>query len=247
MSELSITTTQNVNINFNAATLGERILAYLLDLVIWIAYFVIIYGVLFRVTGLNDLLNEMDTWSAMAISLIFYLPVMLYTLILESLMEGQTLGKRIMKIKVIKIDGYQAGFGDYLIRWIFRLVEVTPPLSFVSVIAMMVNKKTQRLGDVAAGTAVISLKNNININHTILRELDDRYIPVYPMVIKLSDNDVRIIKETYETSLKTTDWAMIQKLQEKIEKVTGIKSVSANATAFIETVLNDYNYYTQKM
>jgi uncharacterized RDD family membrane protein YckC len=247
MSELSITTTQNVNINFNAATLGERILAYLLDLVIWIAYFITIYGVLFRVTGLNDVLNEMDGWSAMAISLIFYLPVMFYTLVLESLMEGQTLGKRIMKIKVIKIDGYQAGFGDYLIRWIFRLVEVTFPLSFVAVIAMMVNKKSQRLGDMAAGTAVISLKNNININHTILRELDDRYIPVYPMVIKLSDNDVRIIKETYETSLKTTDWGMIQKLQDKIETVTGIKSVSANPTAFIETVLNDYNYYTQKM
>lgn len=246
MSQLSITTTQNVNINFEAASLGERILAYLLDLVIWIAYSVVL-RIILNLIGFDSLLSGMDNWSVMTIYTILYLPVIFYALVMESLLEGQTVGKKIMKIRVIKIDGYQAGFGDYLIRWIFRLIEVTPPLSFISIIAMMVNKKTQRLGDVAAGTAVISLKNNININHTILRELNNDYIPVYPLVIKLSDNDVRIIKETFETSIKNTDWNMIQKLQDKIESVTGIKSTSANATAFIETVLNDYNYYTQKM
>ncbi|KAF2516892.1 RDD family protein [Flavobacterium salilacus subsp. salilacus] len=247
MSELSITTTQNVNINFNAASLGERILAYLLDLVIWIAYSIIIYRIVFPLTNLDDFAAGLDPWSERTIYTVFFLPIMFYAITMESLMEGQTLGKRIMKIKVIKIDGYQAGFGDYLMRWILRIIEVTPPFSFISVIVMLANKNTQRLGDMAAGTAVISLKNNININHTILRELDDRYVPVYPLVIKLSDNDVRIIKETYETSLRTTDWAMIQKLQDKVENVTGIKSISANPTAFIETVLNDYNYYTQKM
>ncbi|QYJ67479.1 RDD family protein [Flavobacterium litorale] len=247
MSELSITTTQNVNINFNAASVGERILAYLLDFVLWIAYYIILVAVIFDVTGFNDYLSELDYWSQNAVYSIFFLPVMFYTLLLETFMEGQTVGKKVMKIKVIKIDGYQAGFGDYLIRWIFRIVEVTGVFSFIGLITMLVNKKTQRLGDIAAGTAVISLKNNININHTILRELNNDYVPTYSLVIKLSDNDVRIIKETYETSLRAADWAMIQKLQDKVESVTGIKSVSANATAFIETVLNDYNYYTQKM
>ena len=247
MSELSITTTQNVNINFNTASIGERILAHLLDLLIFIAYYIVVYLVIFDIIGFNNFLSGLDQWSEMAVYAIFFLPIMFYSLTLESLMEGQTLGKRIMKIKVIKIDGYQAGFGDYFIRWVFKIVESTGILYFVGLITMLVNKKTQRLGDIAAGTAVISLKNKININHTILRELDDSYVPVYPLVIKLSDNDVRIIKETFETSLKATDWPMIQKLQDKIENVTGIKSVSANATAFVETVLNDYNYYTQKM
>ncbi|OIQ17299.1 MAG: RDD family protein [Flavobacterium sp. MedPE-SWcel] len=247
MSELSITTTQNVNINFNTASIGERILAHLLDLLIFTAYIIVIYVVLFDITGFDDFLSSLDPWSKNTIQAIFFLPIMFYSLTLESLMEGQTLGKRIMKIKVIKIDGYQAGFGDYLIRWIFKIVETTGIFYVVGLVAMLVNKKTQRLGDMAAGTAVISLKNNVNINHTILRELDNNYIPIYPLVIKLSDNDVRIIKETYETSIKATDWPMIQKLQDKVETVTGIKSVSANATAFIETVLNDYNYYTQKM
>lgn len=246
MSELSITTTQNVNINFNTASVGERILAYLLDVVVWIAYSIVIM-VIFEMVNMDSLTRDMDGWSVSAIYGIVFLPVLFYTLYLEALMEGQTIGKRVMKIKVIKIDGYQAGFGDYLIRWLFRLVEVTGIMGLIGLISLMVSAKTQRLGDMAAGTAVISLKNDISINHTILREVASNYIPVYPLVIKLTDNDVRIIKETYEASYKSADFEMMQKLQLKIEKVTGIKSVSKNATAFIDTVLEDYNYYTRNM
>lgn len=247
MSELSITTTQNVNINFTVASAGERALAYMLDIVIILAYYFVVYFLVFNLMGLDNVVDGLDQWSIMAIQGVISLPVLFYALWQESLMEGQTIGKRIMKIKVIKIDGYQAGFGDYLIRWLLRVVEVLPPLSFIGLISMIVNSKNQRLGDMAAGTAVITLKNNININHTILKEVHDSYVPIYPLVIKLSDNDVRIIKETYEASVKNTDWEMIAKLQTKIETVTGIKSVSANAMAFVDTILHDYNYYTRKM
>jgi uncharacterized RDD family membrane protein YckC len=247
MSELSITTTQNVNINFNAASVGERILAHVLDYVVKIAYVIAIAYVVFELFGLEKIVQNLDMWEAGTVYLVLYLPIIIYTLVQESFFEGQTIGKRIMKIKVIKIDGYQAGFGDYLIRWLLRLVDMTIGFGIIGLISMLVNKKTQRLGDMAAGTAVITLKNNISINHTILKEINDSYVPVYPLVIKLSDNDVRIIKETYESSIRTADFEMISKLQAKIETVTGIKSVSANATAFIDTVLNDYNFYTQKM
>ncbi len=247
MSELSITTTQNVNINFNSASVGDRVLAYLIDFVIFIAYYTIVYYLILDLTGLGEYLDNLDRWSIIAIQGLISLPVLFYALWQETFFEGQTVGKKVMKIKVIKIDGYQASFSDYVIRWMFRIIEVTPPLSFVGLISMMVSSKTQRLGDIAAGTALISLKNNISIDHTILKEIGTNYVPVYPLVIKLTDNDMRIIKETYESSLKQADFEMIARLQDKIEKVTGIKSISANATAFVDTVINDYNYYTQRM
>ena len=246
MSELSITTTQNVNINFNTASVGERMLAYIIDALVIIAYYLIVYYIIFDLFGIGDYMPH-DQWSWNAVQGLISLPVLFYALWHEALMEGQSIGKRIVKIKVIKIDGYQAGFGDYLIRWILRIIEVTPPFSFIGLISMIINNKNQRLGDMAAGTAVITLKNSININHTILKEVQDNYVPVYPLVIKLSDNDVRIIKETYEMSVKNADFAMINKLQDKIEKVTGIKSVSQNSMAFVDTVLHDYNYYTRNM
>lgn len=247
MSQLSINTTQNVTINFNTATIGERILAYLLDVLVIAAYYTVVYLVIGNILDAAGVLDDLDRWTVIGIHCVISLPVLLYALIQESAFDGQTIGKKLMKIKVIKIDGYQAGFGDYLIRWIFRIVEVTGIFGIVGIIALMVTKKTQRLGDITAGTAVISLKNDISIDHTILKNISSNYAPVYPLVIKLSDNDVRIIKETYEVSYKNADFEMIQKLQTKIETVTGIKSVSQNATAFVDTVLADYNYYTQSM
>ncbi|MFL9845757.1 RDD family protein [Flavobacterium rhizosphaerae] len=247
MSQLSITTTQNVNINFETAGVGQRVVAYLLDIVIFIAYNLVVYQLLFRYLGINDYLDTLDPWSQRAIIGVAWLPMMFYALLLETFLDGQTIGKKVMKIKVIKIDGYQAGFSDYLVRWLFRIVEVTPPMSIVGIIAMAVNKDARRLGDLAAGTAVITLKNDVTIDHTILRELDDTYTPVYPLVIKLSDNDMRIIKQTYETSYQQADFDMMERLQRKIENVTGIKSVSKSPTAFVDTILKDYNYYTQSM
>lgn len=246
MMQLTINTTQNVNINFTSASVGDRLLAQILDLLVKAAYIILVIF-LFEITDLSKIFNGLDQWSIMAVISLIGLPVMFYSLVQESFWEGQTIGKKIAKIKVIKLDGYQASFGDYLIRWLFRIVELSVGNGLIALIAMIVNKRNQRLGDMAAGTAVISLKNNININHTILQEVNNDYVPTYPMVIKLSDNDVRIIKENFEKAVAIRDYATLIKLREKIIQVTGIKNQSVNDQDFIKTLLKDYNYYTQNM
>jgi hypothetical protein len=189
----------------------------------------------------------MDRWSAAAIAMVFFLPVMFYSLTLESIFEGQSFGKKIVKIKVVKIDGYQAGFGDYLIRWFFRIIDISLFYGLIAVLAIIFSKKSQRLGDMTAGTAVITLKNMVTIDSTILEEIGQEYVPVYPLVIKLSDNDVRIIKDTFHFAKAKDDFDTIQKLKEKVEKVTGIKKHAESNSEFIKTILKDYNYYTQHM
>jgi hypothetical protein len=116
----------------------------------------------------------------------------------------------------------------------------------VGLISLVTSNKSQRLGDIAAGTAVISTKNKINISHTILEELSDDYVPKYPTVVKLSDNDARIIKETFQSSLATNDFATISKLRKKINEVTEIQYDDLTDKEFIKKVLKDYNYYTGK-
>lgn len=247
MSELSIFTTQNVVINFKAASVGERMLASLLDLLIKVAYIIVVAYVFFYLLGIGNLLDRVDMWSRMSVIILFFFPVMIYSVTLESIFEGQTIGKKLIKIKVVKIDGYQASFGDYLIRWLFRIVENNMLGGLIGLIAMLVSSKTQRMGDMAAGTAIITLKNNISIDHTILEEIAEDYQPVYPLVIKLSDNDMRIVKDTFQMAEKKGDAETIAKLSKKIESVTGIKNQSSNKIDFIKTVLKDYNFYTQKM
>jgi uncharacterized RDD family membrane protein YckC len=241
MSEISINTTQNVNINFIPADIGVRLLAYIIDLFVKLAYMYAINVFVLSPLGIYDF--EMDTFSTMGIQILFYLPIMFYSIASESLMEGQSVGKKVMKIKVVKIDGYQASIFDYLIRWVFRLIDITGTACVAGLTAMTINKYHQRLGDIAAGTAVIALKSNINISHTILVELVEDYIPTYPQVINFSDNDMRIIKETYLTAKKNNDYTTLSKLVKKIESVGNFKSEGSDAT-FIATVIKDYNYYT---
>lgn len=247
MSELSISTTQNVVINFKAASVGERMWASLLDLLIKVAYIIVVAYVFFYLLGIGNLLDRVDIWSRMSVIILFFFPVMIYSVTLESIFEGQTIGKKLVKIKVVKIDGYQASFGDYLVRWLFRIVENNMLGGLIGIIAMLVSSKTQRMGDMAAGTAIITLKNNITIDHTILEEIGEDYQPVYPLVIKLSDNDMRIIKDTFVIAEAKGDLETIGKLAKKIESVSGIKNQSWNQSEFIKTVLKDYNFYTQNM
>lgn len=246
MSELSINTTQNVTINFTAASIGHRLLAFGVDLLIIIAYLISIYT-LFSYTGFSQMVSGLDGWSQMAIQSIIFLPVMFYSLIFETFFEGQSLGKKLVRIKVVKIEGYQASFGDYLIRWLFRMIDIVISTGVIGFISIIMNKKAQRLGDMAAGTSVITLRNNINISSTILEEINDDYKPTYPLVIKLSDNDVRIIKEHFVKAKASRDIDLLGKLTDKIESVAGIKNQSGNHVDFINTIIKDYNYYTQSM
>lgn len=246
MSELSINTTQNVTINFTAASIGHRILAFGVDLLIIIAYLTSAFALL-NYSGLSQILSGMDGWSQMAVQSLLFLPVMFYSLIFETFFEGQSLGKKLVRIKVVKIEGYQASFGDYLIRWLFRMVDIVISSGVIGLISIVMSKKTQRLGDIAAGTSVITLRNNVTISSTILEEINDDYKPTYPLVIKLSDNDVRIIKENFIRAKAEKNTDLFLKLSEKIETVTGIKNQSGNQVDFIKTIIKDYNFYTQSM
>lgn len=238
MSELQINTTQNVKINFTAAGVGERLLAFIIDTAIKVGYLIILN----KVFGAFE---DMDQWSQIGLNTLLSFPVMFYTLVLESLLEGQTLGKKVMKIRVVKIDGYQASLSDYVVRWFFRIVDIY--MLGLGFFVILFNKRSQRLGDMAAGTAVIMLKDKVNISHTILENLKEDYQPTYPTVIKLSDNDARIIKETYATAKSANDYQTLIKLRTKIVEVIGVKNTNGNDIQFIDTILKDYNYYTQNM
>ena len=239
MPELQINTTQNVIITYTAAGAGERLLAFIIDMVIKVGYLMIL-GSIF------DVFENMDEWSQIGINTILSLPVIFYTLILELFLDGQTLGKKALSIRVVKIDGYQASIPDYVIRWFFRIVDIY--ILGLGFFFIAFSKKSQRIGDIVAGTAVISLKCTIKISHTILENLKEGFVPTYPSVIKLSDNDARIIKNTFTVAKKTNDYKTLIKLRNKIIEVAEIKdNRHSNDIAFIDAVLKDYNYYTQDM
>lgn len=270
MKRLQIKTAQNVNIHFTMANVGERLLAFIIDNVIKFAY---IYFAIhfFNFDLIDDTFNN-DHWSIKAIDVLIFLPVTFYSLYSEILLNGQTIGKKLLKIKVINIDAFKPSITDYVIRWFLRVIDFNFfSLIFVYIASLgldtndellvviflagkligflliLFTNKNQRFGDIMANTVVISLKDEVKFSDTILEKITDTYKPTYPSVIKLSDNDVRIIKETYKTASKLSDYKTLIKLRNKIIEVTEIKSIHRSDLEFIDTVLKDYNFYTQSM
>ena len=247
MAQIDINTSQNVNLSFTVANLGERLLAFIIDTVIKVILGFILAYILFKFLRLDNFIKGWDQFSIMGFYAIISSPFILYPLIFESLMEGQTPGKKVFKIKVVKVDGFQASFSDYLIRWIFRLIDFG--FFFIpGLISMTVNKYNLRLGDIASGTAVISVKNDINISHTILEKIDSDYIPTFPQVISLTDNDVRIIKENFVKAKNGQDRQIITKLANKILETLKLNrdDIPLTESKFIDTIIKDYNFYTGK-
>jgi uncharacterized RDD family membrane protein YckC len=270
MKTLQIKTAQNVNIKFTVATVFQRLFAFVIDNAVKFGYFYFANKA-FGFQMLDDSLNE-DGWSIKAVEVLFLVPITFYSLYSEILMDGQTIGKWILKLKVINVDGFKPAITDYVMRWFLRIVDFNLfLLLFVYVASLGLNEqyillvllflfgkmvgfllilftnKNQRFGDIIANTIVIYLKDDVQFSETILEDLKDNYTPTYANVIQLSDNDMRIIKETYKTAAKNNDYKTLIKLRSKILEVTGIKSVHKSDTEFIATVLKDYNYYTQSM
>lgn len=230
MDTLSIGTSQNINIEQSIASIGERVAATLLDLLFIGCYYIV-------VLILSSFIHSNR------IIMIFSIPPSLYSLISELTMNGQSWGKKIMKIKVVNTDGTSATFSGYFLRWITRLIEVLVTVGSLATITIILNRKGQRLGDIAANTAVIRLKDK-SLRETIYTQLPDNYTVVYPEVSKLSAHDIYTIKEVLET-LRTPKktkqtLALAQKAHEAIEQKLGIKENQATAS-FLQSVLRDYN------
>jgi len=239
MDEFQIETAQNVSINQQVSNLSTRIIAYLMDLMIIISYFILVIFILKKL----DLLNRIDLYITY---ILITLPVFFYSLFFETLFNGQTPGKMLLGIRVVKIDGSKPYFGNYLLRWVLRIIDIDIASGSVAVCSILLNGKGQRLGDIAASTTVIDLKQKIKLHHTLNIDLPVNYKPTYPQVTLLSDKDIQIIKNLYQKAIhqENNDHNIILKLNDKVLDLTGIKT-NQKPIDFVDTVLKDYNYFTQ--
>ncbi len=241
MEKIQIETTQNVTIDYDIASIGDRILAALLD-------YLIIFGYVIALLILASILaNTFPT--SIAFWIIVYLPVFFYDLACELFLDGQSFGKKIRKIKVVKMDGTQPTFINYFLRWIIRPIDVTFTYGTVAMITMFINGKGQRLGDLAANTSIIKLKKDIALEDTIFKKLDEAYDVQYPEVSNLNDNDVGTIQEVLDQIGKITDHFVYEeillKTKTEISRKMGINS-ELRPLSFLYTVMKDYNYVNGK-
>ncbi|RRA99105.1 RDD family protein [Larkinella rosea] len=227
---VSILTSQNVTLEYEPASLGDRILALLLDYLIffgWLIFYMILVAQVPNVFRSNF-------WTG----LFLLLPFMLYDLLCEVFLNGQSLGKIAMKIRVVMLDGSQPGLGAYLLRWLLRLIESPFFLGgMVAVITIAVNGKGQRVGDIAAGTTVVKLTRPVSLAQVTYRALPEDYQVRFPEVTQLTDRDLNIIRE----ALRQNNPEISGLAADKVKQVIGVRS-DLDDTTFLRTLINDYQF-----
>ncbi len=241
MDGIKITTSQNVELEYEAAGVGNRLLASLLDgLFIMVYAIAVILIVGLSLNGFNEITG--DDYLLNTLLILASLPIVLYHFLSETFMNGQSFGKKIMKIKVVKLDGTQAGVSSYMLRSLLRIIDFQISNGVVALVSVAVSKNSQRLGDMAAGTTVIALNSKVSLRDTILYKKIDNYKIVFVEVALLADKDMAIIKEILDHSITNNKRDNLHLLAQKVKTKMGVSTLMDDEL-FLKTVLLDYSHY----
>ena len=260
MAIIQISTAFNIDLEFEIAEFHKRLLAYFIDFVLLVIFLFGMKSVLY-----DGFLLEMEENKGLDI-LIISLPMLLYSLLTELWMNGQTIGKKLMSIRVISLEGGEPTLGQFLLRWMTKFFEwpflfgyiafsnanlftycfVTGLFGIAVVIIISVSPKNQRLGDMAAGTVVVNAKSALTVADTVFMEINQAdYKVMFPEVMRLSDRDINTIKTVLIQADKKGNYDMCHRVALKIKEVLNIQS-DMHVDQFLEKLLADYNYLATK-
>jgi len=254
MIQVKLDTGFNIEVDFSITPFHKRFFAWAIDIVIIIAYSIIGSRLLEVALGPR---GGSQNW----LLVLFGLPPFLYHLVLEIVLNGQSVGKKAMGIQVITADGGQPSISQYLIRWLFRTVDfpvwipfavqmnILPvwciPLLFAGLACLLLSPHSQRIGDLVAGTIIIDTRTKTSWEDTVFTELEDNYVPRYPKVMQLTDKDINTLKSIISAVEKKGDYDLSMRIAERIKSKLQIES-DQDSLEFLITLLKDYNYYSTR-
>jgi uncharacterized RDD family membrane protein YckC len=263
MPSVQIATPFNLNLDFELAELHKRIFAYCIDLFIIVLYAWIMGNILYddSFSGMTGGTRADAGWGILIISL----PILLYPLVCELAMHGQTFGKKVLDIRVMNLQGGEPTLSQYIIRWMFRFFEW--PLVFgmavpgfyillrlffmvipgiVVIIIIAITNKHQRLGDLAGNTVLVTTRINTSINDTVFQEVDQHnYQLLFPQVMQLSDRDINTIKSVVSNSYNKNSQDLAMRTADRVKTALKIET-DIEPIIFLEKLLQDYNYLATK-
>jgi uncharacterized RDD family membrane protein YckC len=153
--DIAVLSPEKTVLTYRLAGLGSRALAHFVDwLIIIFTLYVLSMLVLLGAGLLGMVSRDLSELSMGILILIFSLAPFAYFIFFEGLWNGQTLGKKMAGIRVRMADGTPITFAASTGRNLLRVADFLPALYFLGTVAMFVNPKLQRIGDLIAGTIV---------------------------------------------------------------------------------------------
>ena len=244
MSNVKITTGQYVKIEQRVASVSDRVFAQILDCIFMWIYLTIV-TMIFVTISIPYAGTKYDT-VIMILYFVAITPFIFYHLIFEYFFNGASPGKKILKLKVANVDGSSPTLGAYIMRWMMFMLECMM-MPGIALLCIIFNKKGQRLGDMMAGTMVIKAEEynrHIIVNLNYFGYVNENYRPTYPEVATLSMRQAEVIQETLMNINSNREY-YINQLSLKIMDYLKIPPlVNGSAEKFLDTLLNDYRYYS---
>lgn len=236
MHTIKVRTTQNVFIEYPIGSVGDRILAFLLDRLILVAYTIFILALF-----INAKMEVAWIWILM-----LGLPWLFYHLLFEVFMNGQSPGKRVMKIKVVRLDGTPPTIGNYLMRWVFSFIDYYVLGGVIAILIIVIGGMGQRLGDLVARTSVVKLIEQKEIaSSEIFVSPEETYVPTFGQVIQLTENDIALIQRALEVNRDQGNAQPMLVVTERIKSLLRIQT-DLPPVKFLYTIIKDFNHITSK-
>ena len=162
---VDIETPELVVVSYTVAGLGSRLLAALIDLTICAVTLLVIVlaAVALDNRSSNELAKEIankpspsTAWAAAIVTIMQFVILWGYYVLFEGLNDGQTPGKRFLRLRAVRDGGYSIGFSASAVRNLLRIVDLQPVFTYlIGIASVAVSKSGKRLGDIVAGTIVV--------------------------------------------------------------------------------------------
>lgn len=165
---LHIQTPENVAFGYPIAGLGSRFIACALDslliLFLEILVLVVILGVASSVfSGIENLEESVSAWGLAIAGLLIFMIFWGYYIFFEMIWNGQTPGKRLVGLRVIRANGTPVTLVEAMVRNLMRLVDLLPSFYGIGVVTMFIDLQSRRLGDLTAGTLVVHDRGKVTL------------------------------------------------------------------------------------
>lgn len=245
MAAIEIRTTQNVSIEYELAALRERFFGFFIDLVVYyMIYFVLL---MMTISAFGEFMTE---WGIHFIIMMQMAGLMLYHFFSLLLMNGQSVGKKAVNLRVIRLDGQEPGPGEYLMRSLFLLLDFMFSAGVLGAVLITSTYRGQRLGDLAANTTTIRVKSQLHFQLADILNIQsiEDYEPLYPAVKQLSEQDVLLIKNTisrYQSWRNTAHTDAIKETSTVVAAQLDIELPKTKHLEFLKTLIRDYIVLTR--
>lgn len=244
MLTVDIPTTQNVTIQYELASTKERFVAALLDFIFLFVVLLIINLLLNYIVGL--IFRKAEFLYILVNSLI----IIFYSFSQEVILKGQTFGKKMMGIRVMRLDGQKPQPFNYMARLAFKLIDIWASFGAIGITMIKSSGKGQRLGDIIGNTVIVRINPTYQPKlESIMNMITSKsYTPKYLDVIKFSEDDILTIKETLDRYNKYKNEAhryALTTLASKLLRDLNLKEKISDPSVFLRTIIQDYVVLTR--